>query len=790
MLWIFTAAVFLAAWLLFLVQPMVAKLILPLLGGSPGVWNTATLFFQTALLLGYLYAHLLSKLRRTSHQTIIHAVVLALAALLLPIGLPSGQAWTPRGDESPALWTLWLLFAAVGAPFFALASAGPLLQRWFSNADHPRASDPYFLYAASNAGSMLALVAYPFAVEPFATLTQQRLGWSLGFILLAILMLTAGTLAARRPHHLDPTTLPLRHSATPPLSWLSRLRWIVLAFIPSSLMLGTTLYLTMDIAAVPLLWVAPLAIYLLTFVLAFTAWGNLGQSLTRLAGWLVPIAALAAAILLILDKREPIAPIIAVHLGVLFTISLACHGRLAAERPHVSRLTEFYLLLAVGGVLGGLFNALLAPVLFWGLAEYPIVIVLACLLRPRDPRPAPQGELTPEWTIRLRGALDLAFPIALFLLYLGLAKGYINPAPIERAIADLLRNINLPAAAAAISGTLIWLLPAAVCLALAWHRLRFALCVAVLFIIPALRLGNANRVIATDRTFFGVLQVTARSDGTADWHSLNHGRTLHGMQYRQVPWSDEPSTYYARSGPVGDFLNALQSTRSPIRAACVGLGTGSLAAYARPNDRFTFYEIDPGVQRIAENPQLFSYIDDARERNATIDFNLGDARVTLAAAPDQTYDLIIIDAFSSDAIPAHLITREAIQLYLRKLAPGGVLAFHITNWYIDLEPVLAIAAQRLNLSARVRSHYDLSAEERRLETNGSKWAVLARNQADLGTLANPPPTKINPDWRPLKLTLPFGPEEGAQLAPPAPMLDIQHEWTDDYTDLLRVFRWR
>lgn len=784
MLWIFTAAVFLAAWLLFLVQPMVAKLILPLLGGSPGVWNTATLFFQAALLLGYLYAHLLGKLRRTSHQTLIHALILALAACLLPIGLPSGQAWTPSGggDQSPALWTLWLLFAAVGAPFFALASAGPLLQRWFSSADHRRAKDPYFLYAASNAGSMLALIAYPFAVEPFTTLTHQRWGWSLGFLALAVLMLTAGTLAARRPAA-PPAIAP--SAPQPPPSWLARARWIILAFIPSSLMLGTTLYLTMDIAAVPLLWVAPLATYLLTFVLAFTAWSNVGQSLTRFAGWLVPIAALAAAILLILDKREPIAPIIAIHLAVLFTISLACHGRLAAERPPVAHLTEFYLLLAVGGVLGGLFNALLAPVLFWGLAEYPIVIVLACLLRPRPPRPEPQGELPPEWTIRLRGTLDLAFPIALLLLYLGLAKGYINPAPIERAIADLLRHINLPAAATAITGNLVWLLPAALCLALAWQRLRFALCLAVLFIIPALRLGNTNRVIATDRTFFGVLQVTARADGVADWHSLNHGRTLHGMQYRQVPWSDEPSTYYARTGPVGDFITALQSTRVPIRAACVGLGTGTLAAYARANDRFTFYEIDPGVQRIAENPELFSYIDDARERNATIDFNIGDARVTLANAPDQTYDLIIIDAFSSDAIPAHLITREAIELYLRKLAPGGVLAFHITNWYIDLEPVLAIAAQRLSLAARVRSHYDLTAEERRLETNGSKWTVLARAESDLAPLTN-----AHPDWRPLKLTLPFGPEEGAELAPPSPIRDIQHEWTDDYTDLLRVFRWR
>lgn len=770
MLPLFALTIFLAAFLLFLVQPMAARLILPLLGGSPAVWNTAMVFFQFLLLGGYLYAHLLSRLASLRTQLIVHAVVLLAGAAMLPIALPADL--NPAGGTHPALFVLTTLALAVGAPFLVISSAGPLLQAWFSRSDHRAAANPYFLYAASNLGSMLALIGYPLLVEPGLTLAQQRWGWSIAYVLFGALALIAGSMAMRRPRPLAPTTAAAATTAatTAPIetvSWLRRLRWITLALIPSSLMLGCTHYVTSDVGSFPLLWIVPLATYLLTFILVF---GPGGRIIAASARGALPIAAIGICAMLIIEPRQPLIGVLAAHSGFLLIAGLACHGLLADDRPHPARLTEFYLCLSIGGVIGGMINSLLAPLIFNSIAEYPIVIVLAVLMGTATFAFARVDAARP-WKVRLAGMLDVAMPALVLGAYV-LASRDMLPTSIFPPHSPVRDNA-------------VWLLPAILCVTVAAWRFRLALCIAVMAAIPAMEASRDIRVLHQERTFFGVLRVFT-SDSSAKRtdrvHTLWHGRTEHGAQNFAPELEREPTTYYTRSGPVGDVITELRirptpgsaamdpappatspAAQRPLRLAFVGLGAGTMAAYLRPNDVGTFYEIDPAVVRLASDRRLFTFIANAQSRP---NFVIGDARVTLAQADGQ-YDAIVLDAFSSDAIPVHLLTREAISMYLDRLAPGGILLVHISNRYLDLEPVLALAANELGLSARLRDDVgDHADRDPGVLTNGSEWVALSRLEGDLGSLL------LSTDWYHLR------PSDKVRL------------WTDDYTDIWSVLSWR
>lgn len=672
MLLLYIFAVTLGAGLLFLVQPLIGKTLLPFLGGSPAVWNTCMVFFQAALLGGYLYAHLLTRIPGRGRQLAVHTVVVLAAALLLPIGLPAN--WSPPSEGPPTGWLLLALAASVGGPFFVLSSTAPLLQSWFAGTGHRSAGDPYFLYAASNAGSLLALLGYPLIVEPWLALPDQRSWWSAAYLVFALLVVSCGVAARGGAGERERA----RASDAAPLDWPTRLRWMAFAFVPSTLMLGVTWHLTTDLSPLPLLWVVPLAIYLLTFTVAFSA---RGAGALRVAAWGLPVFAVLAAVQLMLplNDRGPIVLQFGIHLAVLAAAGLVCHGRLAAERPRSRRLTEFYLLLAAGGVLGGMFNALLAPAIFDWIAEYPIAIVLACLFLPIPGR---------------------------------------------------------------------------------WLRLGFAAVLAALLLIPRLGVATDLDLLYMKRTFFGVHRVLRERTGQGEWRYLWHGSTRHGAQFDREPLALVPTTYYAPSGPIGFVMRRLAGQVGSRRMACVGLGAGTLAAYGHPDWRFTFYELDPEVVRIAKDRSLFTYLADSR---SPVDIVTGDARLTLAAAPDGEYDLIVLDAFSSDAIPVHLITRDAVALYLSKLAPKGLVAFHISNLHLDLSPVLGGIAADLGLEA-LEWEDTLRSERQRLERkNASKWVVLARNVQAME------PLDRDPRW--------VAPPRGGRV------------WTDDYSDAVGALSW-
>lgn len=762
MLLLYTAATFVSALLLFMVQPMAGKMLLPLLGGTPAVWTTSMLFFQTVLLAGYAYAHVLSRLRGARLQVIGHVVLLAAAGLLLPIGLPAN--WSPAADASPAAWTLWSLLLMVGGPFFILSAAGPLLQRWFSRTDHPHARDPYFLYAASNAGSMLALLAYPTLIEPRLGVRSQAWIWAGAYGLLVVLFIFAGVRMLGRISASDQAEAEMPRSRPAP-DWRRRVRWVALAAAASSLMLGTTSYLTLDVAAVPMLWILPLAIYLLTFIIAFSRGG---PRVGRVAGWLMPVAATATAAGLLHDWRDPIGWIFALHLATLALGAMQCHGRLAEDRPEPRDLTEFYLLLALGGMLGGVFNALVAPVVFSSLLEYPAAIVAVLLLRVRRPKgesvAASEPTKASRLAARVNGMLDVLMPATIAGLFILMAQQPGRIRPVSDAVADLWLRWGLSWSPASWSTLLAWLIPALLTLTLAGHRRRLAVCLGIVLLAPTIKVNWSKHILHVDRTFFGVLRVF-ESESTPRLHTLWHGRIMHGRQFVLEPESREPLTYYSREGPLGDVFAALQARPGGQQIAAVGLGAGTLLAYGRAEDRFSLYEIDPGMVRIARDPDLFSYYADSPAEKQLI---LGDARLTLSHAADGSYDAIIIDAFSSDAIPVHLITREAIEMFTRKLRPDGILAVHITNRYLNLEPVLERLAAELNLEARVRDDSLLPAERREREHWTSTWVVLARRDESVRALG---PIAAKANWRVLQS------REGLRT------------WTDDYSDLLSVFIW-
>jgi len=743
---LFSATLFLSAGLTFLVQPMFAKFVLPLFGSTPAVWNTSMLFFQTTLLAGYLYAHESTRRLGARRQAAVHVAILLAPLLVLPIGVPQG--WIPPADSNPVPWLLGLLTLAVGLPFFVVSTTAPLLQRWLAATDHPAAADPYFLYRASNLGSVLGLLGYPLLVEPSMRLAEQGRLWSALYGLLVLLVLACAAVVWRSPRGADAVAAPAParedRAAAPAATadgepepsgssgarhpLVTRLRWVGLAFVPSSLMLGVTTTLTTDIAPIPLLWSLPLSLYLISFILVFAPRAR-ADRLQRAMVFVLPGVVLLISVILLLEVRGPLWLVVPIHLAGFFVVAVVCHGRLAQDRPPAQRLTEFYLLVSLGGALGGVFNALVAPVLFDSLAEYPIVLVLACLCLPGRPPLIAPG----PYARRLDFALPLALGTAVALIVLLSQLAETDAQAYARMFA--------------------FSLAAGIAINFVRRPLRFGLSVGAIVLAVALASAPDQQQLHRERSFFGVYRVTAAEGG--DLHRLVHGTTTHGAQDVSPGRERTPISYYHRRSPIGQLLSAMPPSVT-TRAAIIGLGTGSVACYSKPGERWTFYEIDPTVERIARDERYFTYL---RVCPGVFDVVLGDARLRLPRAGDRSYGLIMADAFSSDAVPVHLITREALALYRSKLREHGILTFNVSNNYVSLEPVLGNLAHDAGMACVARADHR-SGKDGVPETDASDWVVMARHTDDLRAVTS------DERWQDCRRSPGSAP------------------WTDDYSDLL------
>lgn len=722
---LFASALFAGSFLLFLVEPMVAKAVLPALGGAPMVWNTCVVFFQAALLIGYAYAYTAAQTIDVRQHAVVHVVMLAAPLVSLPFLI--GPRATPPPDANPVFWLLLWLTTAIGLPFFALSTGASVLQHWFARTDHAGARDPYFLYAASNFGSLLALAAYPTIVEPMLPLRAQSRWWTAGYT--AYIGLVCGCalivrLQARHPQRALATTIDTTARGVTPSLW-RRGRWLLLASVPSSLMLAVTSYITTDVAPVPLLWVLPLAIYLLTFIVAF---GAASDRVRTLASKSAPIAVILLAICMAGQIRGPLTVVLPIHLAAFGLLVLHCHAALAADRPEPRRLTEFYFWISAGGMIGGLFNVLVAPLLFRSIAEYPLVIVLACALAP----------ITRSVWTRRTVALDLTIPLAIAAMAIGV------PA---------LFRYTLAPAVALMAGVVVTGL---VTFTQRGRPLRFAASLGAMLLASAWWGEIGDHVLHAERTFFGVYRVM--QDRRDRYHALVHGSTLHGMQALDPARRDEPLTYFHRTGPFGQAFDALPHARAATQVAVVGLGIGTLATYATPGQQWTFYEIDPAMERIARDTRYFSFMARCGGQCRVV---LGDARLSLASAPQGAYDLLVLDAFSSDAIPMHLVTDEALSLYVSRLAPGGAIAFHISNRHLQLGPIVGRLAAWHGLTSLMET--DVAPAEGKTQ---SRWVLVARTREDLGALVQ------DPRW---------APPAGASQAP---------LWTDDFSNIISALNFK
>ena len=715
----FSVTIFLSAFLLFLIQPMFSKMVLPLMGGGASVWNTCILFFQLTLLAGYLYSHLTTRYLGVRKHLWLHVALFCLTAVALPIRLRLGPP--PPGAE-PVSWLLMLLTASIALPFFFLSTTGPLLQRWYAETDQPDAGNPYFLYSSSNAGSLLALLAYPFLVEPRLRLVDQRAVWSAGYGILVLLIGGCAWLTTRAARVAPVPTEPIAsgHAAPRTIG-----RWILLAAVPSGLMLAITTYLTTDITPVPLLWVIPLGLYLLSFVLVFA---RHPRPTHRFWVRCQPPLLIAVALLLFWGSATIAPVIIPFHLLAFFVTSMVCHGELVRTRPSVEGLTGFYLWMSVGGALGGFFCAIVAPLVFNGIGEYPWLIAAACALRPGAPARARAG-LAEFLLLPVVGLLLLITTIRVA----GSGDLHMEPA----------RFYPFVAATCLLAGFVLYRLRD--------RPLRFAGGTGAVLLTSPLVLALLAGNVYSERNFYGARHI--RDDGVT--LTLMHGSTNHGAQFKDPRRRGEPISYYDWHGPVGDLFRTLPPPPTPVRVAVLGLGTGTLAAYARPGDRFDFYEIDPEVVSMTTSGRWFTYL---KLTPAEIHVLLGDGRLRLGEAADQTYDLIVLDAFNSDAVPIHLITREAAQMYFRKLKPSGVLAIHLSNRFLDLKPVASALAADLGYPARIR----VAPPGPRRMLAGSVWAVISRDSTVFRPLSGWHPTVA--DGR-VKV------------------------WTDDYSNVFSVVKW-
>jgi hypothetical protein len=749
MMWTFTATTFLSALLLFAIQPMFAKMVLPVLGGSPSVWSVSVFFFQAALLAGYLYAHLLIN-KAPAHLTgIIHLAVCLVAFICLPIGMVRWLGEPPQGE--PYLWQLVMFTASIGLPFMAVSANAPLLQAWFARSGHPNARDPYFMYAASNLGSLIALLGYPFVLERVFGLSQLKVLWAVAYGLLVLALGASFFLmrAAQAGGVPETAAAPVDATAAPaePPTLARRLSWIGLAFVPAALVTAFTVQTTTDVASAPLLWVIPLALYLLTFVLVFRD----QPLISREALLFLHLVALATVLIALSFQTHDWFVLSATGVVAFFTAAMLAHRTLYEARPAPAYLTEFYLWMSFGGALGGMFTALVAPRLFSEIYEYPLLLALSMACRPgalnlSQDKQQRRDELVVLWLIAAAGILIIWW------------------------LPTLVGSLRLPAWIARVGTTpLVVIALAAILLA----NVRYAprqlvaaglMCLALVMLPSGVRQADSQ---ITQRSFFGVYRV-ADSPETG-YRTLVHGTTLHGAQRVFDEEGKEvddtvPTTYYYPGSPIGQTIAKRREVLGTEkgRYGIVGLGTGSSSCHKQEGETWKFFEIDPTVINIAKDPKNFTFISKCQP---DIDIAIGDARLTIAKEPDASFDLFIIDAFTSDAIPVHMLTKEAVQLFLDKLRPDGVVLLHTSNRYLDLNSVLGAILKELPTGTAGVAMQDQGGEG--YGQSGSSVVVFAKSEEALQ---------------------PYRTLEGA--------LDLDDgglsAWTDDYSDILGPFwnRWQ
>lgn len=727
---LFATTLFFSASLMFLLQPLFGKILLPLLGGSPAVWNTCMVFYQSILFLGYLYAHYVSTKLQPRLQIQLHVAIILISFLALPLALPENNA--PPTLDNPTFWLLSTLFLAIGMPFFVVSTTAPLMQKWFSTLGHQSSNDPYFLYAASNAGSLLALLSYPFIVEPSIGLEHQKIYWSVGYVVLALLIAGCAFRVWNSPS--EPTLkVPDTQAISTAPDIYQKLHWLALAFVPSSLLLGLTNFISTDIASAPLLWIIPLTLYLLSFIIVFSTWNDKTHLImVRLqAYFLLPFLIYA----FINPADLPYWGYLVLHLLAFFFAVMVCHGELARSRPSTEHLTTYYLIMSFAGMLGGMFNAFVAPFIFNGIYEYPLMIIAALMLRPATTISIPnvfKQLLGPALLVviglviyaNVDNLLDYFDTIAISLIVL-------------TCVAFVLRA--RPIAYSGLTGAIIFL-------SLGMH-------------------GLSTHTLYQERSFFGVLAVRESTlineqNQPEKYHELFHGTTKHGAQRLTTAEIKTPLTYYSRPGPMGQLFKEFDSQDQHWTIGVVGLGAGALSCYAKDQQQWTLYEIDPLVVDIARNPLYFSYLSQCNEQAV---MKVGDARLSLANEPDGKFDLIVMDAFSSDSVPTHLLTEEALALYFKKLKPEGMIAFHITNRHLLLKKVLSIHAEHMKVAALLQ---EFKPQREMPLVVATDWVVMAKNPKTLEPLAI---SRLG-SWQKMPLYFDMPP------------------WTDDFTNIISIWK--
>jgi hypothetical protein len=758
----YAITIFTGAFLLFQVEPLLARYILPWFGGTSAVWITCMLFFQLVLVAGYAYSHLVATRLRPRGQVIVHLAIVAACVILMGTlalvwqsPITPGPNWKPVSPDFPVARIFRLLSVSIGLPFFILSTTGPLLQAWFARS-HPGVS-PYRLYALSNLGSLLALVTYPFAVEPALTLRAQAIVWSLLFLGFAI-----GVVRCSRYLSLVSTSdagiLGTSHDliiARPSRS--TRMLWIALATVPSVMLLATTNQICQQVAAIPFLWVLPLGLYLLSFIICFDnqRWYRRGVFHPALA------VTVFIALVVLCSSDAAIIVQIVTYSTLLFAIFMVCHGELVRLKPHERYLTSFYLMVAIGGAIGGVFVVVVAPRIFAGYWEFHLAIwvsllmLVVVLMRDRS-----------SWIHQRRPAVAIVlFSGALVLpALIGAAS---DVGTIHRALSHMLPGF----AAIALMSSVAFRRDSQ--LAGRWPGCILQACTVIALLVVGGVLvvdieGNRSNDLIATRNFYGTLAVYSIDGQSPEGHyyMLRHGQIIHGEQYSAADKRYQPTTYYGPESAIGLLMqnHPRRFARNPgdrtLRVGAIGLGIGTIAAYGLPGDYIRFYEINPAVTEIATDPHgYFTYVRDSR---ATVAIVAGDARLSmereLADNTPQRFDVLVLDAFAGDAIPVHLLTAGAFQTYLGELQPDGVIAIHVTNRYIDLQPVIKGIAEHFGLkSARVHQSAGPLVKP-------SDWIVLARNNSILSQPAFA--TKLRP-------------------------LDSQRKvrlWTDDYSNLFQILR--
>ncbi len=705
---VFSITLFLSAFLLFSIQPLFGKMVLPLLGGAPMVWNTAMLFYQAILLLGYAYAHITSRYLSVKVQATLHITLFLIFSFALPF-LIDKTIEPPIAPGELVTWQIILMAVTIGGPFFVLSGCAPMLQYWFSKSNHKDAANPYFLYGASNIGSMLALLSYPVLVEPTLTVPMQSLGWSYGYYaLIAMIAFSAFTIWNSGNKSKDPAmqTLDKKTAEKVKPTTKARLTWLLLAFLPSSLMLGVTTHISTDLAAFPLLWIIPLALYVGTFIIAFSRTGMV--SLDKLQNMHLYFF-IAMTFTFIGDTINSATALILLHFITFFLSALLCHKHLERIKPDAHYLTEFYLFMSIGGVCGGIFNTLIAPNIFVLPLEYGLIFAAVTFIRYMEKDDQSLKAFRAQVTSF--GSIIQFTLIAVFLIFIQMAYTF------EYA-------------------SVIFIGMFGICMMLTFiekKRWVFALSSMAIMITSQVSFKNSSHeLLHLDRNYFGVTRVY--DDEETNTRVFLHGTTLHGAQPLEPALKSTPVTYYSQKGPVGDVFSLIGDRNRPHEVAGLGLGVGSLSCFYDKNRHFDFYEIDPAVQEIAEDTSLFTMLSGC---NSAYDVILGDARLQIQKADDKKYDLIFMDVFSSDNIPIHLLTKEAFAIYLDKLTDDGIIVVHVSNRFLDLRPLIDAAANNLGATALFKNQ--LMSKVEGSESNyyqNAIYTLMSKDKATLDLLQN------------------------------------------------------